>query len=70
MPTPTPEPTPGPLISIEFKNGAIYYGRVIVKSPAGITFQIDGIKVHKIPASLLTDKSVRELALGPTLAPR
>jgi len=70
QPTPTPEATPTPLVSIEFKNGAIFYGRVIVKSPAGITFQTDSTKIHKIPASLLSDKTVRELALGPTLPTR
>ncbi len=54
-PTPTPKPTPSPtpidLISIEFKNGAIFYGQVIVKSPAGITFKSIDEKTYKIPGS-------------------
>jgi len=53
------------LISIQFKNGAIFYGRVVVKSPAGITFQVNGTQIHKIPVGLLTEKTVKELALGP-----
>ncbi|HEY5742556.1 MAG TPA: hypothetical protein VIS99_08445 [Terrimicrobiaceae bacterium] len=72
-PTPTPIPSPSPtpiraqvntpLISIEFKNGAIYYGRVVIKAPTGITFQTMDKKVHKIPKSVLSPKSVRELGL-------
>jgi len=66
----TPTLTSSPLVSIEFKNGAVYYGRALVKSPVGITFQIDGTKVYKIPASLLSDKTAKELVLGPALPAR
>lgn len=71
-PTPTQMPAsiPAPLFSIEFKNGAIYYGHLIIKSPTSITLQVHGNNIHKIPASLLTEKTVKELALDSSVKSR
>jgi hypothetical protein len=71
-PTPTPAraaPTPvrnapaTSLSSVEFRNGAILYGHVLVKSPAGITVETRGGKVYKVPRALLTDSTVAALRL-------
>lgn len=63
-PTPIPQASAAPFVSLEFKNGAIFYGQVLVKSPAGITFQTLN-KVQKIPRELLTEKTITKLGLGP-----
>jgi hypothetical protein len=51
-------------VRIHFRNGAILFGHVLVKSPVGITFETRETKVYKIPRELLTDQTVTELALG------
>ena len=65
-PRATPIPTPGSSVAttrIEFTNGAILYGTVLVKSAAGISFRsLDG-KTYKLPRVLLTANTISALNL-------
>jgi hypothetical protein len=67
-PTPTPVRRTAPNIPIskvEFKNGAVFIGHVLVKSGAGITLQTQDGTVHKVPRRLLTDATAKALELPP-----
>ncbi len=78
-PTPRVTPTPVPVARaipvrnipttpvsrIEFKNGAIFLGHVLVKSAAGITLETQDQTTHKIPRRLLTDATIKGLQLPP-----
>ncbi len=62
--TPVPKPVQTPLVKLEFKNGAIFYGQIVVKAPNGVTIRMADGKTHKIPKSLLTPATVEQLDLS------
>jgi hypothetical protein len=60
---PTPTPVTGPVVRIDLTNGAVIYGTVLVKSPAGITFRGVDQKNYKIPRLILAPSTIAALAL-------
>lgn len=51
---------------IQFRSGTILFGRILVKSPGGITFQSQDRNIYKIPVRFLSDATVTELKLLPS----
>ncbi|HVF70049.1 MAG TPA: hypothetical protein VM940_00390 [Chthoniobacterales bacterium] len=61
--TPTPNPVTAPATRIELTNGAVIYGTVLTKSPAGITIKGVDQKNYKIPRLILAPSTITALAL-------
>lgn len=63
--TPSPISTPATVMRVELTNGAVIYGRVLVKSGAGITLQTLDLQRYKIPRLILTAYTISRLELPP-----